>query len=257
VLKVLKAAWAQESYEVMKALLGAGVRAAMETLTRDALDVCGIHFTFEFATFGDLKMQLMLYGRGAASSTYPCLWCWVKSTDGELLKSITTDVDKYDISFDQMPTVQKMADNYDERVRNNYIDDSDDWRSGSQKNPPLININPCRCAPEKLHLELRPCDKFDEIHEGMRKVQKINDTEYQRLLRRLHVFKGNLGSHCLVFFLSFNSWMASLCGNHLCSNHGIHWWRMHEAAQEGERLCVVGAGSSSGAAATSLYDSVS
>jgi len=50
VLKILKATWTQESYEVLAAMIGAGVRTAMESLTRNGLDVGGVHFTFEFAT---------------------------------------------------------------------------------------------------------------------------------------------------------------------------------------------------------------
>jgi len=134
-------------------------------------------------------MQLLLYGRGAASSTYPCLWCWVRGKD--LLQSITTRVDEFDLPFERMPTVKEMADKYAERVERNYMDDSDDARFFNQKHAPLIDIDPWRCPPEKLHLQLRPVDKFDEIHEVLPKERKISDTDYQRLLRRLHVFKAS------------------------------------------------------------------
>jgi hypothetical protein len=199
VLKILKAAWVQESYEVLAAMIGAGVRTAMELLARDGLDVGGVHFAFEFATFGDLKMQLLLYGRGSASSTYPCLWCFVKGK--ELLDSITTRVDDFDLPFERMPTVKEMADRYADRVERNYMDDSDDKDFGNQKHAPLLNIDPWRCPPEKLHLLLRPVDKFDEIHEVLRKKEKFSDVDYQRLLRRLHVFKGNLHFCCLLLYI--------------------------------------------------------
>ena len=201
----------------MAAMFADGLRADMEQLQRDGVTIGSEHFSVELYGMGDMKLQLVLYGRGAASSTFPCLHCDVKNV--QLLASITTRVDEFDISFAEMTTLATMQRRYTERTARGYTDDSDDCHWFNQKQPPLSPIQPRDCPLEKLHLKLRMVDKFDGIFNDIRLKLKVSDEDYQRLLKQLHVFKGLPRA---LFHQPFTC--HHLAHWLIVSLHWFHWW---------------------------------
>jgi hypothetical protein len=69
---VLAAAWAEESPETVRALC-ARAAAEVEDLSQNGLDIGGVHHTFEFWLYGDLKWQR--HAMGLAGSTHFCHIC--------------------------------------------------------------------------------------------------------------------------------------------------------------------------------------
>ena len=200
----------------------------MEELQRNGLAVGGQRFTFEFSGLGDMKLQLLLYGRGAASSTYPCLYCDVRLD--ELLASVTARVDNFDVPFERMTSVATMHSRYAERTERGYTATSDDCRWYNQQFPPLLPVEPHHCPIEKLHLKLRLVDKFDSIFEALRTAMKVSDGDYRLLLKRLHVFKG------LPILPPRPALLRFVLSPAIAVR--IHWLygqRMHEASPEGGR----------------------
>jgi len=139
--------------------------------------------------FGDMKIVRTMYGLGAASSTFCCMYCKVRKD--QLASSLADDT--WDLALSDMRSVTDMANEYSRRIDMGAYDKASDRYWHNQVAPPLFNVTLSDSPGEPLHMVLRITDKFEKVHTRFRTELNISDERYDETLRDMKVHKGWMG----------------------------------------------------------------